>query len=88
MPAYPLSAVIVGSILSSVSLIATVKQTFNHGFPFVFTLSTLHFFVTFVLLNVSHGLNEPTPTRMTSSYARTKPASGQTCVFARLTNIG
>jgi len=50
--AYPTSALIVGSIISSVALVVVNKLIFAQGFPYVFTLSTFHFIVTCGLLQI------------------------------------
>mmetsp|Transcript_29286 Transcript_29286/g.47040 ORF Transcript_29286/g.47040 Transcript_29286/m.47040 type:complete len:336 (+) Transcript_29286:115-1122(+) len=49
---YPTLALIIGSILSSVALVVVNKQIFALGFPYVFTLSTMHFIVTCGLLQI------------------------------------
>ncbi len=47
---YPVWALVVGSIFSSVALVVVNKQILAAGFPYVFTLSTMHFIVTSGLL--------------------------------------
>ena len=52
---YPIWALIIGSILSSVALVLVNKEVFRLGFPYPFSLSTLHFVVTWGLLQVMSG---------------------------------
>lgn len=59
---YPAWALVVGSILTTVALVAVNKIVFAGGFPFVLTLSCLHFIATFsvmVLLSKGLGAFEP-----------------------------
>jgi len=54
---YPVPLLIVGSILTTVALVAVNKIVFAGGFPFVLTLSTMHFIATFsCCLFLSKGL--------------------------------
>lgn len=49
---YPVWALVIGSILSSVCLVVVNKMVFKYGFPYVFTLSTFHFIVTSSILQI------------------------------------
>ena len=54
---YPNWALVVGSILTTVVLVSVNKVVFDGGFPFVLTLSALHFVATFlVMLTLSKGM--------------------------------
>ena len=53
--AYPLALLVVGAVASSVSLVLVNKIVFL-DFPFVVSLSTLHFFVTFGLLTIMSSI--------------------------------
>jgi solute carrier family 35 protein E3 len=50
--AYPVWALVIGSILTTVVLVVINKHVFQAGFPFVMALSTLHFITTFVVMLV------------------------------------
>lgn len=52
MSSYPVWALIVGSIVSSVALVLVNKEIFREGFTFVLTLSTFHFIATYLLLQI------------------------------------
>lgn len=49
---YPVWALCIGSIVSSVALVVVNKWVFERGFPYVFTLSTLHFVATSGVLQI------------------------------------
>jgi solute carrier family 35 protein E3 len=54
--AYPVWALVIGSILTTVFLVMVNKIVFAGGFPFVLSLSTLHFVATYlVMLVLSKG---------------------------------
>jgi solute carrier family 35, member E3 len=54
---YPSWALVIGSILTTVLLVMVNKVVFENGFPFVLSLSTLHFFTTYcVMLFLSKGV--------------------------------
>jgi solute carrier family 35 protein E3 len=55
---YPSWALVVGSILTTVVLVMVNKVVFAGGFPFVLSLSTLHFITTYlVMLFLAKGMN-------------------------------
>ena len=60
--AYPVWALVVGSILTTVFLVMVNKVVFAGGFPFVLSLSTVHFIATYLVMLVlskGYGAFEP-----------------------------
>jgi solute carrier family 35 protein E3 len=49
---YPVWALVIGSILTTVALVMVNKVVFSGGFPFVLTLSTMHFVATYSVMLV------------------------------------